>query len=154
MNIVEILRLGGINIGWAGPFPDNVDDLTESYINESVDGLPRLRWADGQEPLTAEELRTVVNANIDAYNASITEQQSELDEDARKLTGVEFNGVMCSATSKDMWGLTSVEAWVASGNDVPFEFENGNVLLLTAANYSAFRAVWVPFRASFFPLPE
>ena len=67
-----------------------------------------------------------------------------------KLQGVEFAGVMCSATKEDMWGLSAVRSWVASGQDVAFEFDNGNVLTLSLANMAAFEAVWVPFRASFF----
>lgn len=67
-----------------------------------------------------------------------------------KLAGVEFAGVMCSATSRDMWGLNAVKEWILSGQAVPFEFDNGNVLVLTQANIAEFEAVWVPFRASFF----
>lgn len=67
-----------------------------------------------------------------------------------KLIGVEFDGVMCSATKEDMWGLNSIKDWVAAGNNVEFEFDNGNVLTLTKDNYSAFEAVWIPFRAGFF----
>ena len=74
------------------------------------------------------------------------EQQAELD----KRTGVLFDGVMCSATSEDMWGLKSVEDIVASGIPVNFYFDNGNVLVLTDSNMVAFQAVWVPFRLSFF----
>jgi len=57
---------------------------------------------------------------------------------------------MCSATKEDMWGLNAIKEWVVAGNDVNFEFDNGNVLTLTKDNYSAFEAVWVPFRAGFF----
>ena len=67
-----------------------------------------------------------------------------------KLEGVDFEGVMCSATKEDMWGLSAVEGWVIAGNDTPFNFENGSVLILTAENYAAFRAIWIPFRAGFF----
>lgn len=76
----------------------------------------------------------------------------ELNKQARfnKLIGVEFEGIMCSATSEDMWGLTSIKPWVESGNDVNFKFSNGNKLILTSANIAAFELVWSPFRASFF----
>lgn len=70
--------------------------------------------------------------------------------DQNKYDGVEFSGVMCSATAEDMWGLNSVESWVASGQTVNFKFQNGNMLTLTAENMGAFKAVWIPFRASFF----
>lgn len=67
-----------------------------------------------------------------------------------KLAGVEFEGVMCSATAEDMWGLTSVRSWVMAGNPTNFKFDNGSVLTLTVDNMEAFEAVWAPFRASFF----
>lgn len=67
-----------------------------------------------------------------------------------KIKGVEFEGVMCSATSEDMWGLASVKPWIQAGNDVNFHFSNGNKLVLTSLNLSAFEIVWTPFRASFF----
>ncbi len=67
-----------------------------------------------------------------------------------KMVGIDFQGIMCSATAEDMWGLSSIQSWVLGGNNVNFHFENGNTLLLTSANFAAFQAVWVPFRASFF----
>ena len=67
-----------------------------------------------------------------------------------KMTGVEFEGVMCSAEAEDMWGLNAVQGYVAAGNSTPFKFENGNVLVLTPANMADFINVWTPFRASFF----
>lgn len=68
----------------------------------------------------------------------------------QKLEGVDFDGVMCSATSEDMWGLASIKDWIRAGQSTNFEFQNGNVLTLDSSNIDAFEAVWVPFRASFF----
>lgn len=68
----------------------------------------------------------------------------------KKMQGVEFEGVMCSATAEDMWGLASVKDFVTAGNSVKFYFENGSVLTLTPENMAAFEAVWVPFRQRFF----
>lgn len=73
-------------------------------------------------------------------------------EKDRKLEGVEFQGVMCSATKEDMWGLASIAPWVAAGNNTSFEFDNGNTLILTPENYQEFTLVWGQFRASFFPI--
>lgn len=71
-----------------------------------------------------------------------------------KLIGVEFNGVMCSATSQDQSGLTAVLLSIQmQGTNFPatrFEFENGSTLVISLANYQAFAAVWIPFRQSFF----
>lgn len=77
--------------------------------------------------------------------------QDELDRQA-KFTGIEFEGVMCSAMKEDQWGLSSIKSYVESGNSVRYEFANGNTLVLTPENVSAFEAVWLPFRASFFPV--
>lgn len=67
-----------------------------------------------------------------------------------KLVGVLFEGVMCSATSADMWGLNAINDFIAAGNSTNFHFDNGNKLVLTPQNYQAFSAVWIPFRQSFF----
>lgn len=77
-------------------------------------------------------------------------ETSEAESKRLKLEGVSIGGVMCSATSQDMWGLSSVRAWVESGQNVNFKFDNDNELLLTSANLAAFEAIWIPFRASFF----
>ena len=71
-------------------------------------------------------------------------------EAQEKLEGIEFEGVMCSATKEDMWGLNSVSDYIERGNQVNFEFSNGSVLALTQFNLAQFWAVWTPFRLSFF----
>jgi hypothetical protein len=75
---------------------------------------------------------------------------SKQKADALKLSGVKFEGVLCSAEAEDMWGLSSIKEFIKSGNSTPFVFNNGNILLLTPDNLSAFEAVWVPFRLGFF----
>lgn len=71
-----------------------------------------------------------------------------------KLVGIEFDGVMCSATAEDQAGLTAVLLAIQlQGDAFPptrFDFANGNTLVITRANYQAFAAVWLPFRQSFF----
>lgn len=66
------------------------------------------------------------------------------------LAGVEFEGVMCSAVSEDMWGLAAIKDYIRAGLRTKFKFCNGNTLLLTPDNIDAFEVVWVPFRAGFF----
>lgn len=83
----------------------------------------------------------------DVFSPPIPETQTvESQRKASMMTGVEFDGVMCSACKQDQWGLASIKPVVESGTDIDFEFENGNVLTLTAANLPAFEATWVPFR--------
>ena len=72
----------------------------------------------------------------------------------KKLIGVEFEGVMCSAHKEDQWGLASVLPLVQGGQSIPYHFKNGNVLVLTPANITNFQTTWTTFRQSFFPMPE
>lgn len=74
-----------------------------------------------------------------------------LTRDEAMLEGVEINGVMCSLTAEDMWGLASVKPVVLAGQDINYHFANGAKLLLTSANLAAFEALWVPARLAFFP---
>ena len=68
-----------------------------------------------------------------------------------KLIGVEFEGVMCSATADDQFGLTGVIMYIRSVHEIPpFKFENGNSLQLNVGNVDAFESVWLEFRESFF----
>lgn len=96
------------------------------------------------------------NTDYTNYLAWLAEGNAPLPAEAPstytdpKLVGVEFQGVLCSATKEDMWGLSSVAPWIESGNSTAFEFDNGNVLVLTPENYRAFYEVWASFRASFF----
>ena len=70
----------------------------------------------------------------------------------QKLDGILISGVMCSATAEDQHGLADIESFVLGGQAVNFHFENGNKLVLTADNWASFRAAWVAFRFSFFPI--
>lgn len=75
--------------------------------------------------------------------------QEEID-DEKKLSGFEFEGVMCSATKKDQIGLLAVDKYIGTGASTNFEFENGNVLRVTPENFAEFSLQWMTFRASFF----
>ena len=67
-----------------------------------------------------------------------------------KLQGIEFEGVMCSATQKDYWGLGIAFDSIRAGVSTVWDFDNGNHLLLTPDNIEEFKSVWLPFRLSFF----
>lgn len=71
-----------------------------------------------------------------------------------KMEGVEFEGVMCSATREDQNGLLAVlTAFQLQGKDfkpTKFYFANGATLELTKTNVQPFMAVWLPFRQGFF----
>lgn len=68
----------------------------------------------------------------------------------KMMVGVEFDGVMCSATKYDFYGLSSAEEWVRAGNATLWNFDNGNQLFITPDNIDAFYGTWLPFRLSFF----
>lgn len=91
---------------------------------------------------------TALQAAIDAYD-----HDAEMAKPNRRK-GVLFEDTMCSATAEDQHGLSDLENYILAGNDVNFFFENGNTLVLTQTNWMSFRALWVPFRQSFFPLPK
>lgn len=79
------------------------------------------------------------------------EKRDKLEVPKKKLAGVEFQGVMCSATESDQNGLLCMYPFIKSGQLSPnFNFENGNVLKLDSTNIDALLAVWSPFRESFF----
>jgi hypothetical protein len=71
-----------------------------------------------------------------------------------KTTGVEFDGVMCSATAADQNGLSAllmaIQFQGAAFQPTRFYFENGNTLVISLENYQEFAATWLPFRQSFF----
>ena len=71
-----------------------------------------------------------------------------------KMVGVEFEGVMCSATRDDQNGLAAVmlayQLQGAKFSPTEFTFNNNNKLVLTGKNMTAFIATWLPFRQSFF----
>ena len=73
-----------------------------------------------------------------------------LREKMLKLVGVEFEGVMCSVTKEDMWGISSLLPIIQAGHDLTFEFKNGNFLDLNSLNIQLFMDVWLPFRTKFF----
>lgn len=92
-------------------------------------------------------------AERDEYIAQKTAERDAAAFEATKMTGIEFDGVMCSATSKDAAGLLQIKAAIdlLGTFSTLFEFENGNKLRITNSNFIAFMQVWVPFRQSFFP---
>lgn len=74
--------------------------------------------------------------------------------DASKAIGIEFEGVMCSATSADQSGLVAVLLAIqmqgAKFRPTVFRFANGSDLVISLINYQSFMATWLPFRQSFF----
>jgi hypothetical protein len=67
----------------------------------------------------------------------------------KQLQGVEFDGVMCSATKSDANIKMYIDD-IRSGLEVEWLFKNGNTLKLTPDNVEQFYNIWLPFRMSFF----
>jgi hypothetical protein len=71
-----------------------------------------------------------------------------------KWVGIEFEGVMCSATREDQNGLAAVllafQMQGAQFKPTEFHFANGSKLVLSQSNIPEFIGVWMPFRQSFF----
>lgn len=95
----------------------------------------------GYDPLTGEELGIAQN---------LFDPQKLLTRQEQMLAGVEFEGQMISATKDDQFGLGTVENFVLAGSSINFHFDNGTIAHLTPENWGAMRAVWIPFRQSFF----
>jgi hypothetical protein len=112
--------------------------------------------SNGDIPFTAAE---EVEADAAEAKAIVDKAAQDAIEAVNtfKLTGIEILGVMCSATKKDQTGMLAVGfnklLADAAGQALPstkFEFENGTELVITADNYAAIQALWVPFRQTFF----
>lgn len=113
-----------------------------------IDGIAHAYEADGSQ-----------DAYISADAAPMTPEEVEshlnppLTQDP-KITGIEFNGTMCSATADDQNGLAAVLVAIqfqgAAFQPTRFHFSNGNTLVISLDNWQGFAAVWLPFRQSFF----
>lgn len=89
-----------------------------------------------------------------ADGANVTVETLPEPQTDPKLVGVEFEGVMCSATAPDQAGLAAVLQAIqlqgAAFQPTRFYFDNGSTLIITLENWQAFASVWLPFRQSFF----
>lgn len=104
--------------------------------------------AEEETARDAEEAQAVIDANA----------QADLDAtEASKQTGIEILGVMCSARGRDQDKLAAIALGVMMARaggptfpDTKFGFVNGSELIITASNFDAIYAIWMPFRQSFF----
>ena len=110
----------------------------------------------GNVPFTEQE---EIEWQAEQAQAVIDKAAKDAEEalEQSKLTGVSILGVMCSATKNDQAGLSAVALGVTLARmtgqafpDTKFEFENGNSLVITDANFDSVYSAWVPFRQSFF----
>lgn len=85
---------------------------------------------------------------------TVVELDPEVVEELRKIEGVEFEGVKCSATKEDQDGLAAVLLAIQlqgpTFKPTLFHFSNGSRLVISLENYQEFIQTWLPFRQSFF----
>lgn len=97
---------------------------------------------------TRTDFSTVQPPSLPEYIAPVS------DEPDLKMTGIEFDGVMCSAVSDDQNGIMAVITAFNMQKDnfqpTVFSFANGSKLTLTSSNLQKLLDVWMPFRQSFF----
>jgi hypothetical protein len=121
---------------------------TQTGYRATIDGQ---EWSIPND--TGNRFWWAVQVAIDA-GAVVTQEQPPIVTPDPKLIGVEFEGVMCSATADDQAGLAAVLLAIqlqgAAFSPTRFEFDNGSELVITLENWQAFAAVWLPFRQSFF----
>lgn len=140
------------------PHPDaELVELDEGAIGEDIsEFLVKHRRADSETWVLRDPVIVPdpTPEEIAAALAAAEAERAEADIRARKLIGVEFDGVMCSATSQDQSGLTAVLLLIqmqsVAFKPTRFEFENGARLVISLSNYKAFADTWIPFRQSFF----
>ena len=126
---------------------------------EPVEGLDRVflarhRRTDKGEWVAREaEPETEYQPTPEEIEAA-AEEARRAEEAARKITGIEFEGVLCSATSQDQAGLVAVLLNIqlegAAFQPTEFHFENGSRLVIHLGNWRQFSEAWRPFRQSFF----
>lgn len=88
IDIIKLLEMSNVHAGWRGPMPTTVNEITDVYLNEDVDGHgPRCNWADGQTPLTAAEVVAIINANIVSVEAEKKRVEITAAADAERNAG-------------------------------------------------------------------
>ena len=63
-----------------------------------------------------------------------------------KMTGIEFEGVMCSVHKEDQFGLASLESVIRTEEGINYWFANGNSLQLHNGNIDEFLVKWMQAR--------
>lgn len=121
----------------------------------SQSGVLRIELRSGS--VMEQSAHPVSNQPVTVSNFEAVAQACVTPEDWHaylKLKGIEFDGVMCSATAEDMWGLNSIWNYyqIEGQSFAPtfFKFSNGKSLRITKENIQSFMSTWSPFRQSFF----
>ena len=126
------------------PYYHTPDGRTYYFRDSNSPHIPA-----GSVEITQEEARIINAERMAAQKEARHTPKTRARK--KKYAGIDFKGVMCSATKEDAWGLAAVKEDILAGNHTVFEFRgSGGKLLLTAEIWDEFMAVWRPFRATFF----
>lgn len=129
----------------------SVEGLTDLSLNSVLAHL----WANGVSKEATEHAckQQAEEARLKADIETIRQMETSNEPDPRYV-GIEFQGVMCSATKEDQAGLIAVliayQLQKTAFQPTEFIFSNGNKLVLSLSNIPQFVGVWMPFRQSFF----
>ncbi len=75
IDVGQILGEAGVHVLWKGDNPTDVNQITDAYIAEDIDGSgPRCEWCDGTTPITAQAIRDLVNAYVPPTQDEINDQ--------------------------------------------------------------------------------
>jgi hypothetical protein len=95
----------GSSAGWRGPFPDDINQITDEYLNEDINGYgPRCEWVDGATPLPAEEIVAAYNplpAQKDKLKEMVRERFEQQSSAPVEISGVFYHGGMDSVLKID-----------------------------------------------------
>lgn len=129
----------------------SVQGLTDLSLDSVLDHI----WKNGVPKEASESncKRQISDAQVQAEIKKLEEMKGE-DVPDPKFKGIEFEGVMCSATKNDQNGLIAVllafQLQKSVFKSTQFQFDNGNKLTITAENIMQLIGVWMPFRQNFF----
>lgn len=95
-----------------------------------------------------------VNIDGKAYSKGTWRHGPYTDAD-KKLIGFRWEGKWLSVHKEDRWGLESIQRLVRTQvRAYPYEFVNGEVIVLTPGNIDSFEVEFVKWSKSFFPSAE
>jgi len=145
-----------------------MEKTTGYWVRFNEEGIPAWfgpSWVEGSVWVEGVDFNTLVSSKyvngewlvkeikIDDQ-PTVIELSPETIDELRKIEGVEFEGIKCSATKEDQDGLAAVLLAIqlqgAEFKPTMFHFSNGSKVVISLENYRSFIQTWLPFRQSFF----
>jgi len=129
-----------------------LDNLTERDYVEARQAM----FSAGLNPklmFDPDEMEVLGSADdLDRFEQFATPIIKQRVESTAKMSGFQYEGKTYSATAADQHGLADMMVLFNSqiATSVNFEFENGEVMVLTSENILAFGEAFFNFRNTFF----